>query len=150
MQSCGGEERAKGKVWDGNWVGRVFCACVGGCEGLRVIEVHWSKTFTIWVCGSADALWPSVKTPARKLESTINHRTPPLLIKKAPAMMYEPCHSFWLVHTHTHMYITMNIHTLHYSECLIGVYQEVIKGRLQRNSNKQPANMLQSKSAAML
>lgn len=31
MQSCGGEGGAKGKARDGNWVGRVFSACVGGC-----------------------------------------------------------------------------------------------------------------------
>lgn len=34
----------------------IWCVYWWVHEGLRVIGVHWSKTLTIWVCGSTDAL----------------------------------------------------------------------------------------------
>lgn len=77
------------------------CVCV--CRAVGGIGV--GRAVGLGGCVSTDALWPGVTTRARKLNPTINHQAPPLVIKRALAMIYEPCHNYWLTlarsHTHT-------------------------------------------------
>lgn len=110
MCVVGGERRAEGNgVLGRKWgEGRGY---LSGCayRGVGGMGVRWSRAVGLGGCVSTDALWPGVTTRARKLNPTINHRAPPLVIKRALAMMYEPCHNYWLTLAacaHTHTYCT--------------------------------------------